>query len=79
VGAAGNSGAFAEFIIGQDSGEGDTPDSASSRSSRSCTLGRFLSNDARLPNAYSAGTIGAAVLVRKTEEKGSDVTSVRCS
>jgi uncharacterized LabA/DUF88 family protein len=37
------------------------------------TLGHFLSNDVRMPTVTPTGAIGATVLVRKTEEKGSDV------
>ena len=46
---------------------------APSRTSLTITLGQFLSNDVRLPAGSPTGTIGATVLVQKTEEKGSDV------
>ncbi len=37
------------------------------------TLGHFLSSDVRMPTVSPSGAIGGTVLVRKTEEKGSDV------
>ncbi len=37
------------------------------------TLGHFLSTDVRMPPVTPTGAIGATVLVRKTEQKGSDV------
>ncbi len=37
------------------------------------TLGHFLTNDVRMPSVTPSGAIASSVLVRKTEEKGSDV------
>jgi uncharacterized LabA/DUF88 family protein len=37
------------------------------------TLGHFLSSDVRMATVSPSGAIGGTVLVRKTEEKGSDV------